>query len=205
MEFNYYITNVDRQLNEIAMMKYFKDLLRMADNKIKKVLKQSFDKFYKLLQDYDLEKQFLDIYNRQFPEKKIKSLKRLAVLKEGIIYEDFKNFLRFWKSETYPALAIFPTLQIWFQIDKLLDGAGIKDLDWKKIAIYATMWVIIVGGQHIILHKKWKKENPEQWEEEGRPGIFRSGKKSKYQDSELTPKEIAWAKKHGVDLRRQAD
>lgn len=166
-------------LNEIAMMKYLKDLRNMADGKVKKVLKQSLDKFYRLLQDYDLEKNFLAIINKQFPEKKIKSLKKLAVLKEGLIYEDFKNFLMFWKSETYPALAIFPTLQIWFQLDKLLDGAGIKDLDWKKIAIYATLWVIIVGGQHVILHKKWKKDNPDQWEDEGKPGVFKGGSNKK--------------------------
>jgi len=170
---------IDPPLNEIAVMKYFSDLKKMGANKVKQVLKQSFDKFYQLLQEKGLEKDFLEIFNKQFPNKKISSLKRLATLKEGIIYEDFKHFIQFWRGETYPALSIFPTLQIWFQIDKLLDGAGIVDLNWKKIAIYAVLWVIIVTGQYLILYKKWKKENPEQWEKEGRPGIFRKGKINK--------------------------
>ena len=97
-------------------------------------------------------------------------------MKEGIIHEDFKHFIQFWKAESYPALAIFPTLQIWFQIDKLLDGAGIRDLDWKKIAIYGVLWIIIVGGQHAVMFSKWKKDNPEEWEQEGKPGLFRKGK-----------------------------
>jgi len=179
MEFGLKNQSIEPPLNEIAMVKYLKDLKKMGANKIKQVLKQSFNNFYQLLQDHDIEKDFLKIFNKQFPEKKLSSLKKLATLREGVIYEDFKHFLQFWKSETYPAMAIFPTLQIWFQVDKLLDGVGIRDLDWKKIAIYGVLWIIIVGGQHIILHKKWKKENPEQWHDEGKPGIFSKGKKVK--------------------------
>jgi len=176
MEFNYRNNIQSNQLNESNVIKIFKDLKKMSNNKVKTILKDSFKKFSDMLIQNNLESQFLNIFNKHF-KTNYKSLKQVNSLKESILNEDFKNFLKFWKSETYPALAIFPTLQIWFQIDKLLDGVGLMDLDWKKIAIYGVLWIIIVTGQHMILFNKWKKENKEEWEAEGKPGIFKSGVK----------------------------
>lgn len=174
MEFNYY----NQQINELNINRTISTIKDYADSKLKSILKSSFDKLVKLLQDNNIEQEFLDIINKQF-KMRYKSLKDLQSLKESneLLNEDWKNFLKFWKSETYPALSIFPTLQIWFQIDKLLDGANITDLDWKKIAVYGVLWIIIITGQHALLWQKWKRENQDEWEAEGKPGIFRRGKR----------------------------
>jgi hypothetical protein len=176
MEFNYYKTKKPI-LNENVVSKIISDIIKTPE-RFKKTMKDAFNKLTQVIQDNGLEKPFLQIINKN-TKMKISSLKQLQSLKESEqLDEDFKNFMRFWKGETYPALSIFPTLQIWFQVDKLIDGAGIMDLDWKKISIYAVMWILIITGQHIILHKKWKKENPDEYKAEGEPGIFRRGKKS---------------------------
>jgi len=172
MEFNYYISE-NLSISNIVY-KAVKNI-----DRLKPVLKRSFNDFIKLLKDNNIEDDFLKIFNKQFKTdyKSIDSIKSLKENKE--INEDWKNFLKFWKSETYPALSIFPTLQVWFEIDKLLDGVGITELNWTKIAIYGTLWIIIVTGQHAILWKKWKKENPKEWEEEGRPGVFKTGRQKR--------------------------
>lgn len=178
MKFKKYL-NETYIINESNISKYIKDIMKLKGNKLKSILKDSWKKFDKIITDNALEKPFAKIINREFGTnyKSFNDIKKIKGLNESQeLNEDWKNFLKFWKSETYPALSIFPTLSIWFEIDKLVDGAGIKDLDWRKIAIYATLWIIIVSGQHLLLFKKWKKENPEEWEKEGKPGIFKSGK-----------------------------
>ena len=107
--------------------------------------------------DNDIEAPFLKIINKHL-KTNFKTIKQLQMLKEDNLNEDFKHFLQFWKGESYPAVSIFPTLQIWFELDNLLSGANIMDLDWKRIAIYGLLWVIIISGQHMILFNKWKKE-----------------------------------------------
>jgi len=166
----------DQYLNEMNVTKHLKVIKKLGGVKLKSMLKDSFNKFTDILAQHGLEQDFLKIFNAQF-KTSYKSFKQLKSLKESEeLNEDWKNFLNFWKSETYPALSIFPALQIWFQVDKLISGAHIKDLDFKKIAIYGVLWLIILTGQHMLLFRKWKKENPSEWEEEGKPGIFRKGK-----------------------------
>ena len=178
MEFNYQ-TDQDYQKNKLLtesnVLKVITDIKKKGMG-MKKVLKSSYDKFMKMIVDKGIEKEFLQIINKQF-KTSYKSVKQLNKLKESNMNEDFKHFLGFFKGEFYPALSIFPTLQIWFQIDNLLDGVGIRDLDWKRIGIYAVIWIIILMGQHIIMFKKWQKMNPSDYESEGSPGIFRRGKK----------------------------
>jgi hypothetical protein len=43
-----------------------------------------------------------------------------------------------FKLEGWGAVAIFPTLSIWFEIDRLLDGVAVTDLNFKKIVVYGT-------------------------------------------------------------------
>ena len=205
MKFKSYLNEQD-SVNEAMNLNIFKSLQKMGESALSKLLKGSFDKFETMIKDNGLEKKFMKMFNKQFktnykslsvfgPNMKskvsmdnfgLKSKSRKSkqgFAKFGIynesddLNEDWKNFLMFWKSETYPALAIFPTLQIWFQLDNLIDGAGLKDLDWKKIAIYGVLWMIIVTGQHVLLFNKWKKQNPGEWEAEGKPGVFKKGKK----------------------------
>ncbi len=178
MEFNHFDNKpiINEYLNESIVLKTLSSIIKFSDNKLRTLLKDAFNKFSNLLIDKGLENEFLSIINGQF-KTNYKSLKQLQSIRESNeLNEDWKNFLNFWRGETYPALSIFPTLQIWFQIDKLIDGAGIMDLDWKKIGIYAVLWIIIITGQHAILWNKWRKENPDQYEKEGKPGLFRRGK-----------------------------
>lgn len=194
MEFN--LKN-NQYITENTVTSIIQDIIK-SPQKFKNAMKQGFQKFIKILQDNDLETPFLKILNKQF-KTNYKSLKQLQNLKEDtIVNEDFKNFLRFWRGETYPALSIFPTLQIWFQIDRLLDGVSITNLDWKRISVYGVMWIIIITGQHVILHKKWKKENPDEYESEGNPGIFRRGKQKNDNSMRSLEKKYPF-------LKRQAD
>jgi len=194
MEFNYY---EQEQVNEVRIVtvifKVLKEIKRWGDNKLKEMLKIGFDDFMSIIEEHKLERRFLKLINMQFGTQytsidRLRKLKLTAPVKEpgeelepvsesNMLNEDWRSFLKFWKGETYPALAIFPTLQIWFQLDRLLDGAHLVDLDYRKMGIYAVLWLIIVTGQHAILWAKWKNENPEEWEEEGKPGIFRMGSK----------------------------
>lgn len=169
MEFNHYV-----QINEMNLSKTIEALQDYSNSKLKSVLKSSFEKFSDIIVGHGLEDAFLSIINKQF-RTNYKSMGQLQALKESDekLNEDWVNFLKFWRGEVYPALSIFPTLQIWFQIDRLLDGANITDLNWKKMAVYAVLWIIIVTGQHMILWNKWKREHPNEWEKEGKPGIFR--------------------------------
>ena len=190
MEFNYY-----NELNEnvIGMVTKIIKQVISAPEKFKKELKSNFNKMIEIIQDMGIEDEYVYIVNSdtKLAKKKLRNIAVLKSLKESQnVNEDFKNFLKFWKSETYPALAIFPTLQIWFELDKLLNGVGIADLNYKKIFIYGTLWVIILIGQHSILWKQWKKENPEEYKAEGKPGVFRRGKKptvdaDKYSSSQI--------------------
>lgn len=163
-------------LNEGSIKNILSGIGKMSSGKMKTVFKKSFDKMIKIIIDNNIESDFLNIINKNL-KTNYKSLKQLQALKESNLNEDFKNFLTFWKGETFPALSIFPTLQIWFEIDKLFSGVNIVDLDWKKMAVYGLLWILILTGQHIRLFKKWKKENPQDWENEGKPGIFKKGKK----------------------------
>ena len=178
MEFNYYEEGLNE--NVVGMVTKIIKQVISAPEKFKKELKSNFNKMIDIIQDMGIENEYFYVVNSdtKLAKKKLKSITTLKSLRESQnINEDFKNFLKFWKSETYPALAIFPTLQIWFELDKLLGNAGLADLNYKKIFIYGTLWVIIVMGQHALLWKKWKKENPGDYETEGKPGIFRRGKK----------------------------
>ena len=170
MEFNYYV-----QINENKTSDLIKKIIQ-SPMKYKTVLQKNFDRMIRIINNNDLEEQFLAIINKQF-KTHYKSLKELQNLKEGVITEDWKHFLQFWKGETYPALSIFPTLQIWFEVDKLLDGVNLADLNWKKIVIYGLFWLIIVTGQHALLWNKWRKEHPEDYNKEGKPGVFLRGRK----------------------------
>lgn len=202
MEFNYYNA---APLNEVRIVnvihKIMKEIKRWGDSKLKEMLQQGFNDFMALIEEHKLERRFLKILNMQLGTQytsidRLRKLKLTAPVKdpskedmaveESMINEDWRNFLKFWKGEAYPALSIFPTLQIWFQLDRLLDGAHIIDLDYKKMGVYAILWLIIVTGQHIILWNRWKKENPEEWEAEGKPGVFRmGGKKSMSPEYEI--------------------
>jgi hypothetical protein len=101
----------------------------------------------------------------------VRSLKQLDKSNESEMNEDFKHYWKWIKDNAFPTLLIFPGLQIFFELDKLIDGS-LSDLNVKKIIVYAVFWLIVATGSHITQWKKWKEENPKEWEKEGEPGPF---------------------------------
>jgi hypothetical protein len=137
-----------------------------------KVLKNSWIELSKIIEENDKEDEFLNIINSNFGTsyRSIKQIKSQKV--QESLNEDFKHYWDWFKDQTWPAISIFSSLSIWFEIDKLLGDALISDLNFKKIIIYGLMWIILVTGKHIKMWRKWKKENPEEYEKEGNPGAF---------------------------------
>jgi len=140
MKFKTYLDE-QNSLNEAMTFSVIKSLQKMGENALGKLLKNSFDKLEALLTGNNIEDKFIKLFNKEFktsykslsdfnPNMKtkvsmkdfgLKSLSRkskpdfgkFGKFAESVeLNEDWKNFLMFWKSETYPALAILPTLQI---------------------------------------------------------------------------------------------
>jgi hypothetical protein len=147
-------------------------LSKSTYGKAKVLMKNSFNDMLKKVKEYGIEDQFLQIINKNL-KTKYKSLNDLSRLKEDELNEDFSNFWKMFKLEGWSAVAIFPTLSIWFEIDKLLDGVGIADLNFKKIVVYGTFWLFLILGKHIKGYNKWKREHPDEFEKEGKPGVFK--------------------------------
>jgi len=165
---------LNRYLNEKNIItQTMENIKNLSSNKAKRMMKSSWDEFVRRTKDYpELQEKILKLINAQF-KTNFRSLEEIGRMRvqEGLD-EDFKHYWNWFKDQTWPAISIFPSLSIWFEVDKLLDGAGITDLDFKRIVVYGIMWVLFVTGKHITQWKKWKKENPEQWEKEGKPGPF---------------------------------
>ena len=161
-------------LNEKNIVSQTIDNLKsLSYNKAKKIMKNSWEDFVNRTEDYpELQTKILGLINKRF-NTNFRSLEEIGNKKiQESLNEDFKHYWEWFKDQSWPAMTIFPTLQIWFELDTLLDGAGFDDLNFKKIVIYGLLWVILVTGKHIKMWKKWKRENPKQWEKEGRPGPF---------------------------------
>jgi hypothetical protein len=160
-------------INESSIKSIGKSLLMSIKNlsydKARKLFKDNFNKFIKIIKDNGLEQQFLEILNKK-TNKKISSLSSLINLNENILNEDAKHFWGLFKMEGWPAISVFPALSLWFEFDKLVEGAGLDSLDIKKIMIYATIWLVLILSKHISGWKKWKKEFPDEYEKEGKPG-----------------------------------
>ena len=115
--------------------------------------------------DNDLKKEF----NKILSKHKIKNFDRLQ---EDTINEDFAHFWDWVKGESWPALTIFPTLQIWFELDKLFDAFDLSSLNYKKMLFYGVIWIILLTVKHTKQWKKWKTDSPEEYEKENKPGPF---------------------------------
>ena len=152
-----------------------KTLSSMTYDKAQSVMKDSFKSMIKIFKDNGLEDDAVKLINKKL-KTNYKNLDSISALKEDMINEDFSNFWKMFKMEGWGAVAIFPTLSLWFEADRLLDGVGLADLNYKKIIVYGTFWLFLLLGKHINGYKKWKKDNPDEWEKQGKPGIFKSGK-----------------------------
>lgn len=167
-------TKIDFLLNEsFNIKKIFKEIKSMTYDKMKKVLYNGFIELIDLVKKEGKEKEFLTLINKNLKSnyKSLDQLKRTP-LKESVLNEDLKHFWDFFKGELFMSATIFMGLQIWFQLDRLLDGVSINDLNFKKIVVYGVVYIFLLTGKHISMFKTWKKEHPEEWEKEGKPNIF---------------------------------
>lgn len=168
------MSRLNRYLNEGITDRVVKELKRLDPRKVKRELQDAWNKLKDIIEENGKEREFLRIINSNFGTSfsSLSQISKKKVQESQKIDEDFKHYWNWFKDQTWPALTIFPVLQIWFQIDSLLDGADISDLNFKKIIIYSLFWIILVTGKHIKMWYKWKKERPEEFEEEGEPGPF---------------------------------
>jgi len=171
MKFKQYIN--EAKFNPKALIQ---SLSSMTYDKAQSVMKDSFKSMIKIFKDNGLEDEAVILINKKL-KTNYKNLSSILLLKEDMVNEDFSNFWKMFKMEGWGAVAIFPTLSLWFEFDKLLDGVGIADLNYKKIVVYGTFWLFLILGKHVTGYNKWKKNNPDEFEKEGKPGLFRSGKK----------------------------
>ena len=161
--------------------KYFNKLINMSPGKAEKVMKNSWDQFSNLLKAKVLEDDAIVIINKHFStnytslgqidKKKISSLPSIK-----IIDEDLKNYWKYIKSEAFPALAFYPVLNVFMELDKLVKGS---DANIKIMIFYSAMWIMLSSGKFITLWKKWKNDNPKQFKKEGSKKNPFSLKKSK--------------------------
>jgi len=165
-------------INESAsrggIQKYFKELKRMSAPQAEKKLKTSWKELSYILKDRMLEDDAIKIINKHFKTnyKRLSEIDNAKIAKlptknvyEELLVEDFKHYWELIKSEAFPTLSFYPALSCWLELDSLLKATG--DFDGTKFGIYALFWFVLVSGKFVALWKKWRKENPDEFEKEG--------------------------------------
>jgi hypothetical protein len=165
-------------INERAMLggnfdKYIKTLKTKSPKEAEKLLRTNWSKLSTILKNNQLENDALSIINRHFSTnfRSLDQIDKMDVQKlptkymyEYSINEDFKHYWDLIKTEGFPVLAFYPCLQAWLEIDKLIRGTG---GDFKVMGIYALIWAFLVSGKFIKGWQKWRKDRPEEYEQEG--------------------------------------
>jgi hypothetical protein len=154
---------------KIDPSKFLALLFGKNQNDVKLEFQRSFTELANIAKEIGREDEFLSLLNSGFHSsfKNLSDISRKVPIFEtkDIINEDFKRFWEFFKFESWPILTIFPSLQVWFEIDKLLFGNG--DINEKKLAFYGTFWLLMITGNFVKQWNKWRKEHPEEYEKEG--------------------------------------
>lgn len=144
----------DLYITENKAWDYIKDLKNKTDAQIKKLLKSSWQKLYKMIKQEDKEKEALDIINRAL-KTKINSFNQLKESKlDEVLTADpekagFVNWLKSIGFQTLMTGSIFTGLQIFFALDSLLDG---QLPDIKRVLVYGFLFLILSTK----LYKDWK-------------------------------------------------
>jgi len=152
-------------INEGILDFAIRRLKNLKANAAKRLFKDSWIKFVKMIKSKGLEKDVLDILNK-YTGKKYKSLDKITTSKlqeSAELSEDFAHWWRKVRDEAFPTLAFYPALTVWLEIDKLIGGS---DADLKKIGIYAMFWLLLISGKYVAEWMKWKKEQPTEREKE---------------------------------------
>ena len=171
---------VDESAASGGVQKYFKKLVKMKPGKAEKLMKKSWSDLSTILKSRLLEDDAVKIINKHLGTKFRRLIEidkaAIASLPSVRMNEDLKHYWDFIKGEAFPALSFYPALTAWMELDKLISSTG--DFDGTKFGVYALFWVILLSSKFLNLWKKWKKNNPKEFEKEGsRRNPFAVGKK----------------------------
>lgn len=189
MRFNNYL---QENMNENFIIDTIKKVKNKSSDSVLKLFKTGFIKFVKALEGEEYSNivpQILKIINSKLGTnlKSLKDLSKLSKSKpqmsesEEMLSEDWKHYWEVIKSEAFPSLSFYPALSIWFEIDKLVKNIPGNEANFKVIAAYSVLWLLLISGKFVKEFRKWKKENPEEYHAE------RPGKKTK-----KTKKTTGW-------------
>ena len=146
--------NITYELNE-NILKNVKDLIERRKEKVVSICKEYFNQFISAIEKSDEQKKIFDIINKTLKSLKInksinnindlKSLGKVQVNELTMGADKEKDSVMNWlKSITFQgaiSAQIFTSLQIFFEVDKLLFTIGTFDI--KKLLLYTLIWILI--------------------------------------------------------------
>jgi len=135
-------------------------------NAVKKIFSSAWEKLVQIIKDKGLEKDALRIINRHSGGsfRSLDSVSKGKIQEGTELNEDFAHWWKWMKDNAWPAGAIFSSLQIFFELDKLIFGGAPADM--RKLVAYGAVWVLLVSGKYLFDWQKWTKDNPEEYEKE---------------------------------------
>lgn len=163
------------EFNKFKFKAIFDDIIRNIKKLTHKKAEELFLKHWKQFKEYlkkqKIEKDALRIINKNlntnFSSIDAVPLSSISIMKnEETINEDLKHFWIWVKDHAFPTLSFYPALTVWLQLDKLLTGSG--DFSLRLTILYSVFWLLLISGKFVGEWKKWKKENPEEFEKEGK-------------------------------------
>lgn len=151
-------------------------------NAVKKIFNDAWEKLVKIIKDKGLEKDALRIINRHSGGgfRSLDAITKGRIQESTVLGEDFAHWWKWMKDNAWPAAAIFSSLQIFFELDKLVFGGAPTDM--KKLIAYGAVWVLLVSGKYLFDWQKWTRQNPEEYEKEkeARKNLKTAKEKIKY-------------------------
>jgi uncharacterized protein (UPF0335 family) len=136
------ITNIDE--NRSFIMTTIKDLFSKSYGKVKTSLTLAARKVMKFFKENGLEKEIIDIINKSLGTgyHSFNQLVKIPI-KENI-NEGFKEWYDEAKMHGYNALAFYPLLNMFMEIDKLIKG---QDYSMRILIVYFVLWVGVIAGK----------------------------------------------------------
>lgn len=164
MKFKSFIVNENIMDGALSFIK------NLSFNKVKKILKQEFDKFVDIVKKSGREDEALAIINKYFKTRyhSFDEIQKQKIREsDEIVNEDLAHWWDVVKTEAFPTLAFYPALTVWLEIDKLFND---QQMDMRKTIAYASLWILLVSGKYVGGWMKWKKQNPDEYKDERKQG-----------------------------------
>ena len=158
----------DSYLAEGKMDNILKKLWRMPLKQAEKLMRDSWKKMTSVIKKQGKEEEILHLINKYFTTgfRNLDDVARQKIKesKDERVNEDLAHFWDLAKVELFPAFSFYPALQVWMNIDKIIQG---EPASFKVIAAYSLWFLFLISGKHIAQWAKWKKDNPKEFEKEG--------------------------------------